>query len=156
MMMFVFGLPMIAYDPSTNPLNTNEWAFPVAECVHILGFALSLGTVALVDLRLLGLGMRNQSSAQLLKDTTPWTLIGLAIMLISGPVIFSSNPVYYVSNGAFQIKMVCLLLAIVFNYTIHFKVATSNAPAIVGKLVGAVSLALWVSVVAGGIFIAFI
>jgi hypothetical protein len=147
---------MIAYDINTNPMNTIEWAFPVAECVHIVGFALSLGTVALVDLRLLGLGMRNQSPAQLVKDTTPWTLIGLAIMLISGPLIFSSNPIYYLANGAFQLKMVCLLLAIIFNYTIHLKVAMSNASPAIGKLVGAVSLALWVSVVAGGLFIAFI
>jgi hypothetical protein len=147
---------MIAYDPSTNPLNTNEWAFPVAECIHIAGFALSIGTVALVDLRLLGLGMRKQSSAQLVKDTAPWTLIGLAVMLLSGPVIFSSNPMFYLRNGAFQIKMLCLFLAIVFNYTIHHKVATSNASPLAGKLVGAISLALWVSVVAGGIFIAFI
>jgi len=147
---------MIAFDPSTNPLNTNEWAFPVAECVHIVGFALSLGTVALVDLRLLGLGMRKQSSAQLLKDTAPWTLIGLAIMLISGPVIFSSDPLLYLNNSAFQIKMLCLFLAIVFNYTIHHKVAKSNSSPIIAKLVGTISLALWVSVVAGGIFIAFI
>ena len=60
-----------------------------------------MGTVAIVDLRLLGLGMRHQSSAQLVRDTTPWTLIGLVIMLISGPLIFSSNPVFYLSNGAF-------------------------------------------------------
>lgn len=147
---------MIVYDPSSNPLNTNEWAFPVAECVHIVGFALALGTVAIVDLRLLGLGMRNQTSAQLVKDTMPWTLIGLAIVLISGPVIFSSDPFLYVYNPAFQIKMLCLFLAIVFNYTIHWKVARSNASSIAGKLVGAVSLALWVSVVACGIFIAFV
>lgn len=147
---------MIVYDPSSNPLNTNEWAFPVAECIHIAGFALALGTIAIVDLRLLGLGMRNQTSAQLLKDTVPWTLIGLAIVLISGPVIFSSDPFLYVYNDAFQIKMLCLFVAIVFNYTIHWKVAKSNASSFAGKLVGAVSLALWASVVACGIFIAFI
>ena len=147
---------MLAYDINTNPLNTTEWAFPVAECIHIAGFALSIGTVAIVDLRLLGLGLRNQTSAQLVRDTTPWTLIGLAIMLISGPVIFSSNPVFYLSNGAFQIKMACLLLAIIFNYTIHFKVAMSKDSPMLKKLVGAISLALWVSVVAGGLFIAFI
>ena len=130
--------------------------FPVAECFHIVGFALSIGTVALVDLRLLGLGMRNQSSAQIVKDTAPWTLIGLAVMLLSGPLIFSSNPLFYPGNGAFQIKMLCLFLAIVFNYTVHHRVATSNASPMLGKLVGAISLALWVSVVAGGIFIAFI
>ena len=147
---------MLAYDLSTNPLNSTEWAFPVAECIHIVGFALSIGTVAVVDLRLLGLGMRNQTAAQLVKDTRPWTLIGLAMMLLSGPAIFSSNPVFYMRNGAFQLKMACLLAAIVFNYTIHNKVAKSNASPAIGKLVGAISLALWVSVVAGGIFIAFI
>jgi len=147
---------MIVYDPSTNPLNTTEWAFPVAECVHIVGFALSIGTVAIVDLRLLGIGMRNQTSAQLVKDTAPWTLIGLAIMLLSGPVIFSSNPVFYLHNGAFQLKMLFLLAAIIFNYTIHYWVAKSEGPRIAGILAGAISLALWVSVVASGLFIAFI
>src|SRR6202043_862045 len=98
---------MLAYDINTNLMNTIEWAFPVAECFHIVGFALSLGTVVLVDLRLLGLGMRNQSTAQLVKDTAPLQLIRLGLMVISGLLIFSSNPVFYVGNGAFQVKMVC-------------------------------------------------
>ena len=48
----------LAYDPSSNPLNTNEWAFPVCEVLHILGFAVAIGTIAMVDLRLLGIGMK--------------------------------------------------------------------------------------------------
>jgi hypothetical protein len=93
---------------------------------------------------------------QLLKETGPWTLIGLVIMLISGPLIFSSDPNMYLHNSSFLFKMVALLVAIIYNYTIHRKVALSGASPGICKLVGVVSLALWVSVVAGGLFIAFV
>ncbi|MEO8050264.1 MAG: DUF6644 family protein [Acidobacteriota bacterium] len=146
---------MLAYDPSTNPLNNNDWAFPLLEIIHIASFAVAIGTITVVDLRLLGVGMRRQSSKQLLKDTTPWTLIGLAIVLMSGPMIFSSDPNMYLANPGFRFKMWALLIAIVYNYTIHSKVARSNPSPVLGALVGGVSLALWVSVVFGGLFIAF-
>ncbi len=145
----------LAYDPSTNPLNNNDWAFPLLEIIHICGFGLSIGTIAIVDLRLLGLGMRRQTPAELLRDTAPWTLAGLAVMLISGPLIFSSDPRMYYYNQSFRFKMVALALAIIFNYTIHRSVAKSKAPPGVAMLVGAISILLWVSVVAGGLFIAF-
>jgi hypothetical protein len=148
-------LMMLAYDPSTNPLNNNEWSFPLVEIFHITGFALSIGTIAIVDFRLLGLALRYVKPAQLLKDTAPWTLFGLVIMLITGPLIFSSDPRMYLYNESFRFKMGALLAAIVYNYTIHRKVALSDVSPGVGKVVGAISLLLWVSVVAGGLFIAF-
>lgn len=144
-----------AYDPASNPLNNNEWSFPLLECIHIAGFALSIGTIALVDLRMLGLAMRSQPSAALAKTLAPWTLVGLAIMLISGPMIFSSDPNMYLRNISFRFKMVALLLAIIYNYTVHrWAVSREPAPA-AGKIVAVFSLGLWVSVVAGGLFIAF-
>jgi Family of unknown function (DUF6644) len=147
---------MFVYDINANPLNNTEWAFPVTECVHILGFALSIGTIALVDFRLLGLGKGRAPAKQILKDTAPWTLIGLAIMLTSGPLIFSSDPVRYYYNESFRFKIIALLIAIIFNYTIHRKVVQSGTSPMLGRLVGALSLALWVSVVAGGLFIGFV
>ena len=146
---------MFAYDPATNPLNNNDWSFPLLECIHIAGFALSIGTIVLVDLRLLGLAMRTQPSAVLAKTLAPWTLVGLALMLISGPLIFSSDPNMYLRNISFKFKMVALLTAILYHYTLHrWAVFREPAPA-VGKLVAVFSIALWVSVVAGGLFIAF-
>ena len=147
---------MLAYDPSTNPLNNNEWAFPLAEIIHILGFALSIGTIAIVDIRMLGLALKSQPPSRLLKETAPWTLVGLAVMLISGPIIFSSDPRMYLLNQSFRFKMGALLLAILYNYTIHRKAAQADAVGMGGKLVGVISLALWTSVVAGGLFIAFV
>jgi hypothetical protein len=139
-----------------NPLNESAYSFPVLECIHILAFALSIGTIAIVDFRLLDIGMVHQTSAELLKDTSTWTLVGLVIMIFSGLLLFSSDPDMYYLNWAFLIKIACLFLAIVFNYTIHRKVAQSAEPSASRKLVACVSLALWGAVVFGGIFIAFI
>ena len=76
-------------------------------------------------------------------------------MLISGPLIFSSDPNMYLRNLSFRFKMGALLLAIVYNYTIHRWAAMKEPAPAAGKLVSVVSLGLWISVVAGGLFIAF-
>jgi hypothetical protein len=144
----------LVYDPTTNPLNNNEWSFPLLEIIHIAAFTLSIGTIAIVDFGLLGLGKRD--AAQSLKETSSLTLIGLVIMLISGPLIFSSDPNMYLHNSSFKFKMVALLIAIIYNYTIHRKVVLSGAPPGMNKAVGIISLALWISVVFGGLFIAFV
>src|SRR6185295_14508488 len=146
----------LAYDVSTNPLNTNEWAFPVCEVLHILGFATLIGTITMVDLRLLGIGMKKQSAAELLKDTRAWSLAGLALVLISGPLIFSSDPNLYLHNASFRFKITMLVLAIIYNYTIHRWVALKHGSGGLAAIVGLVSLMLWISVVFGGIFIAFV
>jgi len=146
----------IAYDPATNPLNNNEWSFPLLEIIHIVGFAIAMSTIFMVDLRLIGIGMRRRLASQLSKDLAPWTLGGLAAVLMSGPLIFSSDPNMYLNNASFQFKMAALLIALVYQYTIHRKVAFSDPSPVVGALTGIVSVALWVSVVAGGLFIAFV
>ena len=146
----------LAYDVASNPLNTNEWAFPVCEVLHILGFAVAIGTITMVDLRLLGIGMKKESAADLVKGTAPWTLAGLALVLISGPLIFSSDPNLYLHNISFRFKITMLVIAIIYNYTFHRWVALKKSPGGLSVLTGAVSLLLWISVVFGGIFIAFV
>ena len=143
-----------AYDVTKNPLNNNEWSFPLVEIIHIAAFTLSIGTIAIVDFGLIGWGKHD--AAKSLKETSTLTLIGLVIMLITGPLIFSSDPLMYLRNGSFVFKMWALLIAIIYNYTIHRKVVLSGATPGVNKAVGLISLALWISVVFGGLFIAFV
>src|ERR1700756_5126190 len=114
-------MAFLAYDPASNPLNNNEWSFPLLEIIHILGFALSIGTIAVVDVCMLGLGLKNQTPAQLYRDTAPWTLAGLVVMLTTGPAIYSSDPRMYNLNSSFRFKIGALLLAIVYHYTVHRK-----------------------------------
>jgi hypothetical protein len=140
----------------TNPLNSSALTFPVLECIHIVGFAFSLGTIGIVDFSLLGLGMSRESPAQLAKDTWLWTLGGLVVMLFSGLLLFSSDPDMYYLNWAFLIKMVFFVAAVIFHYTVHRKAVSSDTPPPNGKIVACVSLALWCGVIFGGIFIGFI
>jgi hypothetical protein len=142
------------YDVTKNPLNNNEWSFPLLEIIHIAAFTLSIGTIAIVDFGLIGWGKHD--AAKTLRETSAFTLLGLVIMLISGPMIFSSDPNMYLRNASFIFKMWALLIAIINNYTIHRKVVLSGAPPAVNKVVGIISLALWISVVFGGLFIAFV
>ncbi|HEY2844847.1 MAG TPA: DUF6644 family protein [Bryobacteraceae bacterium] len=146
----------LAYDVANNPLNTNEWAFPVCEVLHIIGFAILISTIAMVDIRLLGLGLKKETPSQLYKETAAWTLSALALVLITGPLIFSSDPNMYLHNASFRFKITCLILAILYNYTVQRKVALSNATGGGAAFAAAISLMLWVSVIFGGIFIAFV
>jgi hypothetical protein len=148
---------MFLQNAVADALNNTEWAFPLAECFHIGGFAVAVGSIALVDFRMLGLALRKESPARLVRYTEPWTLIALVFVLFSGAALFISQTFVYIPNWVFQAKMVLLVLAIIFNFTIHRKVASSpTASPAAGKLVAIISLLLWVSVVYGGIFIAFV
>jgi hypothetical protein len=139
-----------------NPLNSSELAFPILECFHIVGFALSIGTIAIVDFSLLGIGMRRQTPAQLASDTWLWTLGGLVLMFFSGLLLFSSDPDMYYLNWGFLIKMFFFVSAVVFHYTVHRRTVSAASPPSHGKLVACTSLVLWAGVIFGGISIGFI
>ena len=139
-----------------NPLNVSAWTFPILEIFHITGFAVAIGTVALVDFRLLGFGIRLQTPGQLTRDLSLATLVSLMTAVVSGLLLYSTDPDKFYLNISFLFKMACLLLAILFHYTIHRKVALSDSAPGAGKVVALVSIALWVSVVFGGIFIEFV
>ena len=135
---------------------SGELAFPILECFHIAGFALSIGKTALVDFRLLGFGLRDQTPAQISRSGLWWSLGGLVVAIFSGFLIFSTDPDKYYLNWIFDAKMVCLVLAIVFNYTLHRKALSPDASPATRRWVAVGSLVLWLSVVFGGIYIALL
>ena len=148
---------LIQANALTKAMIDNDWLFPAAECVHIASFALAIGTIALVDLSLLGVGLRRNAAAQIARSTGLWTLTGLVLIIFTGFLLFASDPDMYLRNASFRFKITCLVLAIVYHYTIHRKVALSeNGSGMGTKLVAGASLVLWVSVVFSGLFIAFV
>jgi len=84
-----------------NPIARWVWVFPVVESIHICGFTLLVGTVTILDLRLLGLCFRQQSISQVAKNLVPWINTGIAIQLITGAYLFSGDPGEYVQVAAF-------------------------------------------------------
>ena len=148
---------MLLQNAFVDALNDTEWAFPLAECIHIGGFAIGVGSIALVDFRMLNLGLRHETSARILRYTELWTIFALVFVVFSGAMLFVSQTGIYLVNEIFPIKMYVLAAALVYNFTIHRKVATmENPPPWMSKVVASISLLLWVAVVFGGIFTGFL
>ncbi len=154
--MFAEFFRWLVNSPWSHVINRYEWIFPAIQSLHFIGFAMSIGTIAIVDLRLLGLGIRRQAPAELAADLAPWTLAGIAVMLITGPLMFSTDAVAYHYNPSFQFKMLCLMLALLFHFTLHRRAVRPDVPPIAAKLAAVTSLLLWTAVVGGGRMIAFI
>lgn len=130
----------------------SEFTFPVLECIHILGFGLGVGTIALVDFRILGLAMPSQKMSVLAAEMSRWTLLGLVLVFLSASGLFYSDPDLYYLNPSFQLKMTLLLGALIFHYTVRQPRAFNDDLA---KWPAVLSLLLWSGIVFCGIFIAF-
>jgi len=137
-------------------MNSAEWVFPAVQSLHFIGFALSIGTIAIVDFRLLGFGRRFIGAPELAADLAPLTLAGIAVMLTTGPLMFSTDAVSYHLNPAFRFKMMTLLAALLFHFTLHRRAVRPNTSPLAAKAAASISLLLWSGVVAGGRMIAFI
>lgn len=148
---------MLLQNAIADALNNSEWAFPLAECIHIGGFAIGIGSIAVVDFRLLNLGLRHESAARILRYTEPWTVIALVFVFFSGAMLFLSQTEIYLINLVFPWKMYVLLAALIYNFTLHRRVAKmKDPPPVLSRTVAIVSLILWTAVVFGGIFVGFL
>jgi hypothetical protein len=110
----------------------NSWIFPVFESIHVIGLAALVGTIVLEDLRTLGLKIADTSRLKI------WTHTGLALMLITGAVMFLSDTTRYLHNPAFDVKITLLVLALIAHFTLHRRGT---------RLAAGLSLALWTCVV---------
>jgi hypothetical protein len=149
-------LTWLMNSPWSQALASSEWIFPAVQSLHFMGFALLIGTIAITDLRLLGFGMSEHQPTDIASDLNAWTWVGLALMLTTGPLMFSSAATAYPHNPAFRFKMVCLGLALLFHFTLHRRAIHADVSGVAAKLTGAASLLLWSAVVAGGRMIAFL
>src|SRR5947207_3412695 len=139
-------------------ISTSSWAFAVTESMHLLALAVIGGAVLIVDLRLLGLGLRNQPVEQVARDAQPFFVGSLIVMLVTGVMLFSSEPIKCYYSTPFWVKMSSLLLAMIFAFTVRRRVALAgegHVRPIWLKVVAIVSLTLWFGVGAGGRWIGF-
>ena len=143
------------YDTSTNFLNVHEWAYGLTEVAHILSLAIGVGLIALVDLRLLGVALERASAERLWKATGVVSLMGLVVAVTTGLMIFSTDPIRYFDHPMMRFKMILVVVALAFNYSVHSRAVSRGYPQIVRSSVAALSLVMWVAVVFSGIFYAF-
>jgi hypothetical protein len=139
-------------------IRTSTWAFAVIESCHLLALALIGGAVLLVDLRLLGFGLRDQRVQDLARSASPWFNASLLVMLVTGFCLFASEATKCYYSTPFSVKMACLVLSMIFAYTVRRKVTLADEGRVrplTYKLVALVSLLLWFGVGAGGRWIGF-
>jgi hypothetical protein len=139
-----------------------SWLFPFFETLHVFALVAVLGTIAMVDWRLIGFGDRNHSVAALSRQALPWTWGGFVLAVVTGVLLFVGQAGEYITNPAFLTKMVLLLLAglnMAAFHVIAWKTVSAwdrNAtPPLAARLAGALSLLFWIGVVACGRWIAF-
>ena len=143
-------------------IKENEVLFPWIESVHVLAIVLVVGTISIIDLRLLGVASLDRAATRLMGDVLPWTWGAFVIAAITGSLLFSSNAVNYAHNFFFQGKMLFLVavglnMAIFHGFGIRDIARWDTAPRTppAAKVGGAVSLLLWIAVVAFGRWIGF-
>ncbi len=143
-------------------IRQSTWLFPTIETVHVLATVLVVGSVTMLDLRLLNLASRDRSVTELHREILPWTWASFAVAVTAGFLLFTSSATKYYHNVPFRIKMVLLVLvglnAAFFEFRTFRSVASwdqGRRIPLAAKIAGTVGILLWIFVVACGRWIGF-
>ena len=138
------------------------WAYPATEALHIIGIGLLFGSIAIVDLRLIGLGRRVPVSA-LAGLAVPWSLAGFVLAATTGLLMFTAHAAEFITLPVFILKMGLILAGGINAAILHTSVLRDTRPWDTGastppaaKVAGGVSIALWIGVVACGRLLAYL
>lgn len=144
-------------------MTENLNAFAWVESAHVMAIALVFGTILMVDLRLLGLASRSLDLGALARGLLPVTWIAFGLAVVTGYLMFATNPYGYFENTAFRFKML-LLLAAGANMAVFHLVGYARAlaadgagqpPIVQARLAGFLSILIWLSVITAGRLIGF-
>jgi uncharacterized membrane protein len=143
-------------------IHKKAWAFTTVEVVHVFAIAMVIGTIAIVDLRLLGVASTKRPVAELSRQVLPFTWTAFVIAVIAGSLLFISRATDYFVSPVFWIKMALIVVAginmMIFEFITvrgvkEWNLAPTPPPA--ARLAGGISIACWVLVLVFGRLIAF-
>jgi len=143
-------------------IRDSVFLFPMIESTHVIGLALVFGTIAVIDLRLLGIASTQRSFHRMASDILKWTWGAFALTALTGSLMFITNATVYYHNFFFRMKMLLLALTgmnmlffeLTAGRTIHGWDRAPSAPR-AGKAVAALSLAMWIGIICMGRLIGF-
>jgi hypothetical protein len=139
----------------------STWLFPLFETIHVLALTIVLGSVAMIDVRLLGLGNRHRPISELCSTVLPWTWSAFGVTVVCGLILFSSKATTYYVNLPFRIKLLCLAAAGLNMIIFHWVTARDvhawehDYTPLRARFAGAASLCLWVVIAGAGRWIGF-
>ena len=148
--------------PWASGIKHSAWQFPVIESIHSLALSVMLWPAAILDLRLLGVVMRQRTVSQVASQFLPWVWTGFPVMVLTGSMLFASEAVKCYQSPFFRTKLILVALAgvnaLIFHKTVFRTVDAWDKDARTpwrAKLAGASSLLLWIGVVAMGRALAY-
>ena len=143
--------------PGAVAIRESMWMFGGLISIHVLSLGVFFGTIAVLDLRLLGRGMRTSPVSELVDRFLPWTRVSFGLMALSGALLIWSEAAKCYNSASFRIKMMLIFLAgvniLVFHRRTYRTIATWDRAAVIparAKLAGFISLLLWTGVLAAG------
>ncbi len=137
------------------------WFFPAAETLHFMGLTVLFGMLLLIDLR--GLGFYKTIAIEQVHKLVPIVLVAFAVNLLTGLIFIFTDPDRYFVNIAFQVKMYLIVVAglnalafefIVFRPSLKGRMDMDRS--VLTKIISALSLLLWTSVIIAGRFIPYV
>ena len=142
-------------------IRSSSWLYPAIETAHLLGVACLVGAAVLFDLRLLGL-FRHLRVAELARAALPVARAGFVLAAATGALLFTTEATTLAGNGAFRLKLLLLLVALV-NVAVFHRGAGRSMGGWSGeadlpwpvRVAGAVSLCAWLGALAAGQWIAY-
>jgi hypothetical protein len=150
---------LVAYEETPTRLlaRISPWIFPAIESGHLLGLCALGGTLLIVDIRMLGVGLTNQSLVTLAAAVHPWLKASLALIVSTGILLFTSEAGRVLHTPSFWVKIVTLPGAILYTFTVRRRVAAQSGPnpSRLTRVTASVSLLLWFTVAAAGRWIGF-
>ncbi|HEX5108792.1 MAG TPA: DUF6644 family protein [Vicinamibacterales bacterium] len=162
MAFFLHFCQWLGNTPFSTAIRESIWWYPIIESVHVLGLCLFVGLLLLWDLRLLGVTLRGVAVSEVWARLIPWISLGAVIMVMSGILLFVSDPVRFYGNVFFRIKAFGLFLALLNALAFHFGIErrlvdwdTAPETPRAAKLAGGFSIALWAIVVMTGRLVAY-
>jgi len=152
----------LAATPLAQAMRDSPWLYPIVEIVHIFGFCILVGAVALFDLRVLGWG-RALPVSTLGRHLLPWSLASLVLVVPAGLMMFSTQPQAFLANPVFLLKLTLIAAAganaLLFHVGVYRSIAGWEtglpAPAL-AKAQALLSLALWLGVICCGRLLAYV
>lgn len=135
--------------PFSVAIRNSAYLGAAVNVAHLLSLVMFAGAVLIVDLRLLGGGMKKQPLAQVAQDARPFLTGGLLALLVTGIPQLTSTAIKQYYSPFFWFKMELLVVAVIFTFTVRQKVTQANEARlgpIWGKLVGLASIAMWTGI----------
>jgi hypothetical protein len=137
--------------------SASTWSYPFIQALHFTGLSLWIGTTAAIDLHLMGIGKRSQTSYQVSRGLIIWNWAGLAIAVTGGFLLFSISAATFIVNPAFQVKLGILIpLGLILHVVVQTKVrewTEGRETKTIAKFAGALELLLWFCVASAAVSI---